>query len=388
MKKLEAPEVADLLLEIGRRASLEGGNPYKAKAYVRAAESLRNASRPLAEMIRCGELRQIPGVGDAIAERIANLHRTGTDPTLTKMRAKLPTGVLDLLAVPGLRPDKALRLHDQLGIGSLDDHEQACRKGRLEGVKGLGPALQRKISQSLEILRTGRGQLHMHRATELLDHGISELERHRPELKDIQIAGDLGRGCEVVADLRLVATSSKWRSTTEEQVGNIVLHVTRPEWFGAILAVATGSVAHVAKLRELASSKGLAITPEGVKRGEKAIPTPRESDVYKLLGLPFIEPELREGEDEIRLAKSKNYRASYRTATSEESFTAIRICRTACIPWSRWRNPRGRVAISTSGSPTTRNLPTMPAASQWRRSSSSTRKSMPLMPAMALALGF
>ena len=67
MKKLEAPEVADLLLEIGRRASLEGGNPYKAKAYVRAAESLRNASRPLAEMIRRGELRQIPGVGDAIA---------------------------------------------------------------------------------------------------------------------------------------------------------------------------------------------------------------------------------------------------------------------------------------------------------------------------------
>ena len=143
MKKLEAPEVADLLLEIGRRASLEGGNPYKAKAYVRAAESLRNASRPLAEMIRRGELRQIPGVGDAIAERIANLHRTGTDPTLAK--AKLPTGVLDLLAVPGLRPDKVLRLHDQLGIGSLDDLEQACREGRLEGVKGLGPALQRKI---------------------------------------------------------------------------------------------------------------------------------------------------------------------------------------------------------------------------------------------------
>ena len=189
MKKLEAPEVADLLLEIGRRASLEGGNPYKAKAYLRAAESLRNASRPLAEMIRRGELRQIPGVGDAIAERIANLHRTGTDPTLTKMRAKLPTGVLDLLAVPGLRPDKVLRLHDQLGIGSLDDLEQACREGRLEAIKGLGPALQRKISQGLEILRTGRGRLHMHRAAEVLDHAISELEHHRPELNNIADRG-------------------------------------------------------------------------------------------------------------------------------------------------------------------------------------------------------
>jgi Helix-hairpin-helix domain/MFS_1 like family len=146
MTKLQAPEVRDLLLEIGRRASLESGNPYKVKAYLRAAESLRNASRPLAEMIRRCELREIPGVGDAIAERITNLHRTGTDPTLTKMRAKLPTGVLDLLAVPGLRPDKVLRLHNQLGIGSLDGLEQACREGRLEGVKGRGPALQRKIS--------------------------------------------------------------------------------------------------------------------------------------------------------------------------------------------------------------------------------------------------
>jgi DNA polymerase (family X) len=386
MTKLEASDVADLLLEIGRRASLEGGNPYKAKAYLRAAESLRNASRPLVEMIRRCELRQIPGVGDAIAERITNLHRTGTDPTLTKMRAKLPTGVLDLLAVPGLRPDKVLRLHDQLGIGSLDDLAQACREGRLEGVKGLGPALQRMISQGLEILRTGRGQLHMHRAAELLDHAISEFVRHRPELKNIQIAGDLRRGCEVVADLLLAATSSQARSTTEEQVGNITLQVTRPEWLGAVLVLATGSATHIGKLQDLASAKGLAITPEGVRRGE--IPTPSEGDVYKLLGLPFIDPELREGEEEIRLAKSKKLPRLVQYG----DIRGIIHCHTdmsdGVHTLSRWRKPHARVAISISGSPTTRSLPTMPAASQWRRSSSSTRKSMPSMPATALALGF
>jgi DNA polymerase (family 10) len=192
-KRLEAPEVSDLLLEIGRRASLDGGNPYKAKAYVRAAESLRNASRPLADIIRGGELRDIPGVGDAIAERIVTLHRTGTDPALVKMRAKVPAGVLDLLAVPGLRPDKVLRLHDKLGVGSLDELETACRKGRLEGVKGLGPALQRKIIQGLEILRSGRGRLHMHRAAEALDQAILELRKHRPELQSLQVAGELRR---------------------------------------------------------------------------------------------------------------------------------------------------------------------------------------------------
>jgi DNA polymerase (family 10) len=304
MAKLEASEVADLLLEIGRRASLEGGNPYKAKAYVRAAESLRNASRPLAEIVRRGELRQIPGVGDAIAERISNLHRTGADPTLTKMRAKLPASVLDLLAVPGLRPDKVLRLHALLGVRSLGDLEEACRDGRLERVKGLGPALQRKISQGLEILRTGRGRLHMHRAAEVLEQAISELRAHRPDLTNIQIAGDLRRGCEVVADLRLVATS-KARGTSEEQLGNITLQITRPEWLGAVLVLATGNAAHLAMLQELASAKGLTITLDGLKRDKKVIPTPAEGDVYKRLSLPFIEAELREGEDEIRRAKSK-----------------------------------------------------------------------------------
>src|SRR5262245_41789553 len=103
MTKLEAPEVAEPLVEIGGRAALAGGNPYKAKACLRAAESLRGLARPLAEVIGRRELRQIPGVGPAIAERIARLHETGSDPALDRMRAKLPAGVVDMLAIPGLR---------------------------------------------------------------------------------------------------------------------------------------------------------------------------------------------------------------------------------------------------------------------------------------------
>ena len=97
--KAAAPEVARLLLEYGRRTALAGGNPYRAKAYLRAAESLAAQTEPLARLIDENRLREIPGVGDAIADIITKLHRTGTHPSLEKMRAEFPDGVLDMLSI-------------------------------------------------------------------------------------------------------------------------------------------------------------------------------------------------------------------------------------------------------------------------------------------------
>ena len=104
MAKLDAQQVADLLLEIGRRASLEGGNPYKSRAYIRAAESLRTLVVPLDEVIRRSQLRALPGIGDAIARRIMELRERGTDEGLEKLRAKYPAGLLELLSIPRLKP--------------------------------------------------------------------------------------------------------------------------------------------------------------------------------------------------------------------------------------------------------------------------------------------
>src|SRR4051812_13062910 len=123
MARLDAPEVAALLAEYGRRSALRGGNPYRAKAYLRAAENRLALAEPLDRVVSEARLQEIPGVGNAIADIITKLHRTGTHPSLEKLRKEVPEGVLELLSIPGLRPDKVLKIHRELGIGSIDELE-------------------------------------------------------------------------------------------------------------------------------------------------------------------------------------------------------------------------------------------------------------------------
>jgi DNA polymerase (family X) len=121
MKPLDTPALARLLREFGQRSSLRPGNPYRAKAYARAAESLGALVQPLDALVAEGRLQEIPGVGAAIADIITKLYRTGTHPSLESMRKDIPEGVLEMLSVPGLRPDKVLKLYNELGITSLPD---------------------------------------------------------------------------------------------------------------------------------------------------------------------------------------------------------------------------------------------------------------------------
>ncbi|MGY4330914.1 DNA polymerase/3'-5' exonuclease PolX [Bradyrhizobium sp. LB7.2] len=113
--------------------------------------------------------------------------------------------MLEMLAVPGLPPEKVLRLYKDLGITSLAELETAARDNRIKKVKGLGAALQTKILQNLDIAKSGEGRLHLHRAAALLAHAKESLRKSQPELKRVTIAGDFRRGCELVGDLTIVA---------------------------------------------------------------------------------------------------------------------------------------------------------------------------------------
>src|SRR3954463_10145629 len=124
MASLDASAVANLLKEFGQRTELRGGNPYRARAYTRAAENLRTLTLPLETVIAQERLREIPGVGEAIADIIIKLHKTGTHPALEGMRRKIPESALELLSIPGLRADKVVKLHKELGISSLEELEQ------------------------------------------------------------------------------------------------------------------------------------------------------------------------------------------------------------------------------------------------------------------------
>jgi DNA polymerase (family X) len=298
-------EVADLLEEIGRRAAFEGGNPYKAKAYVRAASTLRRLPRPLGELVEQQKLQTIPGVGANIARRIESLYHGERDEALDRMRQKLPSGLVELLAIPGLKPQTILKLHGLLGISTLKELEAACMNGKVAATKGFGPALERKILQGITTAREGEGRLRMNHAQAVLEDTAAELKRLRPELRDITFAGELRRACELVSDLRLVAVDPGANEVTRETFGSLTLHTCPAARLGATLIFATGNDAHVAQLTALASRKGLSLTPEGLRRNGRLVPTPTEQGIYKALGLQFIPPELREGTDEIPRARKR-----------------------------------------------------------------------------------
>jgi DNA polymerase (family 10) len=192
-------EVAEMLREYGRRLSLAGGNPYRARAYVRAADSLAALGEPLEDLIAEGRLTEILGIGDAIAAIVTTMYRTGTYAKLEEMRGEIPASVLEMLAVPGLRPDKVLKIYRDLGVTSLAGLEAAARSDLIGKTKGLGASLQTKILQNIEIAKSGERRLHMHRADALLRHAAERLKTTEG-IKRVVVAGDLRRGCELMAN--------------------------------------------------------------------------------------------------------------------------------------------------------------------------------------------
>jgi DNA polymerase (family X) len=303
MAKTDTQTVVRLLREYAHRASLRGGNPYRAKAYATAANSLAALSQPLDRIIAAGTLTDIPGIGDAIADIVTKLHETGSHPSLEKLRGEVPEGVLELFAVPGLRPDKILKLYQELGISSLADLEAAAKEDRIRPVKGLGASLQTKILQNLAIAHSGQTQLHLHKAAALLEHAVGSVKRDHPEYSRVEIAGDFRRGCELVSDFALVAQGKK---AVETESSSLKLVVSDRKHFGASLLAATGSAEHLEQLQELANKNGFDLKSDGLYRGRKLIASATEEDIYQALGMQFIEPELREGRDEIKKALKHN----------------------------------------------------------------------------------
>ena len=181
MAKTDTQTVARLLREYAQRSSLRGGNPYRSKAYFKAADSLGALSQPLDRIIAAGTLTDIPGIGDAIADIITKLYQTGSHPSLEKLRKEVPEGVLELFAIPGIRPDKILKLHQELGITSLAELEAAAKEDRIRKTKSLGASLQTKILQNLSIAHSGETQLHLHKAAALLEHAVSTVKQQHPE---------------------------------------------------------------------------------------------------------------------------------------------------------------------------------------------------------------
>jgi DNA polymerase (family X) len=304
MSSFDASSVASLLREFAQRTALHAGNPFRAKAYARAADNLLALSLPLDRVIAEDRLREIPGIGIAIEDIVKRLHTTGTHPALEKMRMEIPAGVLEMLTIPGMQADKVLKLHHELGLSSLAELEEAAREDRLQKIKGLGASFQTKVLRGIEMQSEAQGRRHMHRAAELLKSSEKHLREMRPDIIRVIPAGDFRRGCELVGELSLVAEVAKrpHGPQTIAPGGQLTTHLTDIAHYGVTLLLATGSEAHLASLRTLAAERNMSLDESGLWHAGELIAAASEDGIYRALGMQPVPPELREGRDEVARA--------------------------------------------------------------------------------------
>ena len=310
--------IADVLDVLGER--------FKPEAYRRAARSIESLTEELAQVAARGELRTIPGVGDAIAEKIQEYLRTGRLEYFERLQKQVPPGVLALLRVPGLGPKTARRFWLELGVEGPGELTDAIQRGHLDGMKGFGP---KKIEQVRLALAAAEGgppadRVPIEVAYPIAQRLLSGL-RAAGGVQEIEVAGSFRRGRETVGDLDILVTSTdpervfdafshlpevrevKLRGGTKETVVlthglQVDLRVVEPAAFGAALQYFTGSKDHNVRLRSLARDRGLKINEYGVFRGEERVGGRTEQEVYSALELAWIPPELREDRGEIEAA--------------------------------------------------------------------------------------
>lgn len=320
--------VADAFDEIAALLDLLGENPFKGRAYASAARTLRGLDRDLGDLVASGEIRKLKGIGDALAQKISTLVAKGDLPYLEELRARVPRGLLEWLGIPGLGPQKARVIHERLGISTLGELEYLCRQGRLRALDGFGEATERKILEGIERLRRDSG-LHLQPLVRGEAARLLAILRRTEGVLRAEVGGSVRRCVETSRNVDLVAAADRPEPAlaafaSARGVAEVIdrgpdrcsvrlesgpqanLRVVPPRSFPFALAHATGSREHNAALRARANRLGLDLDESRMTRRTDGseVECADEEAIFRELGLPWIPPELREGEGEIEAAES------------------------------------------------------------------------------------
>ncbi len=328
--ELSNAAIADALDELGDLYELDGAIVHRVVAYRTAAKRVRESTVSVAALAREGRATELPGIGATLQEKIVALLQTGTIPAAERLRAKFPVGLIELTRLPGLGPKRARLLYEELGIDSLPALREAALAQRLRKVKRMGAKFEASVLAALQARDAQPGRVDTARRTLLpaaLALGemlVAGLRAAGPADADVRIAGSARRGADSVKDLDLVAVSAEplalARSLAQvEQVETVLssgdagararahsgmaidLRIATPAQLGNLLQHFTGSGAHNAALRARAVRAGLHVSEYGVLDDASGATRTcaTETEVYELLGLPYIPPELRENRGEL-----------------------------------------------------------------------------------------
>ena len=325
---MDSRTAAHVLSQIAAYLELRGENKFKARAYETAAKGILSLSADdLAPILDSGEIGRVRGLGPATLSVVRDLVETGSSRYLEELREGTPEGLLDMLAIPGLSPEKIHKIYAELEVSDIEQLEEAARDGRLAAIRGFGPKTAEKILKGIAFSReTGVLQLY-HRGRVEGEHLLA-LVREHPDIDDAVIAGDIRRHREVVrgvtivarcragADATRVAASftriAGIKSATQDGTGaeihfvdgvRLTLRCAPPRCFGVALWRATGSDEHLALVQARLTERGLQLVDDELRDSESnPLDIGDEHALYRAVGLDYIEPELREAHGEIDAA--------------------------------------------------------------------------------------
>ncbi|MFC2055668.1 DNA polymerase/3'-5' exonuclease PolX [Chloroflexota bacterium] len=326
-KRFNNQQLADVFDTIADLLEIKGGVIYKTLAYRKAADNLRNLGRDINEIWREGDLTDVPGVGKAIANKIEELLKTGHLDFLDKLNEEVPTTLIEILQVPEVGPKKAALFWRNAGITTLAELESAARAGSLRDLSGMGIKSETKIIAGIEALARRTDRIPLGRAWPFAQELLGFLESIE-SVQAVDVGGSLKRMKATVGDLDLLAAAEDSEPVMDTFVGHpdvidvisrgdtkssveftnnirAQLWVHPPERFGTALQYATGSKEHNVRLRELAIKQDLSLSDQAFLRKDGSeLLCAEEEQVYEILGLPWIPPELREDRGEIQAAKA------------------------------------------------------------------------------------
>lgn len=325
-------ENAEIVRQLGHVADLlelENANPFRVRAYRRAARTLESLAEPVAELARRGPeaLTDLPGIGEDLAGKIVELAQTGELSQIRELEARVPAGLSELLRLRGLGPKRVRALWEQLGITSLAGLIRALEGGRVRKVAGFGPGLERKLRSEIERHQATGSRMLRATAAEYGEALLAYLKAF-PGVREAEIAGSYRRCRETVGDLDILVSCRSAapvirRFVEYPEVAQVLeegpqrasvrlasglqvdVRIAAAQAYGASLYYFTGSKAHNIAVRRLGQRRGLKINEYGVFRGARRIAGRTEKEVLASVGLPWIPPELREDQGEIDAAAAR-----------------------------------------------------------------------------------
>lgn len=314
-------EVAEIFRQIAEILEIQDENPFRIRAYLKAAQNIESLGRDIAEIARKDELEKIPGIGRDLAEKIKEIVKTGKLKFYEQLKDDIPEGLTVLMSIPGIGPKTAKLLYDKLKIKNIKDLEKAATKHKISALPGIKEKTEENILRGIALKKKAKERIPLAQALSIYGE-LEEPLKKLKEVKEIAPAGSLRRRKETVRDIDILVTSShpekimdvftklpqvkeinakgptKSSILTKEGV-QVDLRCVEPKSFGAALLYFTGSKQHNIKLRRLAVKKGWKINEYGLYKKDRWLAGKTEEELFGKFDLPYIVPELREDTGEI-----------------------------------------------------------------------------------------